>query len=178
MEPVVLHEKTRNKQKAHRLSDTPKQKGFRRLPTLQSPKTGGHIITQERGVKTALIKHMGPLGGSFQKRSVLLRILVSIPVFWHGSTGRSTLCAPFQCRGMRLPPRLHDESNRSLQGSRHKGGSCCVRACVCNACVLVSVQPLATRPTQRYVPVCVCDACALVFVQALAASMPKRGRHR
>jgi hypothetical protein len=63
----VLHEKTRNKQKAHRLSDTPKQKGFRRLPTLQSPKTGGHIITQERGVKTAVIKHMGPLGRLFSK---------------------------------------------------------------------------------------------------------------
>ena len=34
-----------------------------------------------------------------------------------------------------------------LQGSRHKEGLCCVRACVCDACVLVSVQALATRPT-------------------------------
>ena len=47
----------------------------------------------------------------------------------------------------RLPPRLADESNRSLQGSRQKGGLCCVRACVCDACVLVFVQALAARPT-------------------------------
>ena len=55
----------------------------------------------------------------------------------------------------RLPPRLADESNHSLQGqgSRQKGGLCCVRACVCGA-------------------------CALMFVQALAATMPNRGRHR
>jgi hypothetical protein len=49
----------------------------------------------------------------------------------------------------RLPPRLADESNHSLQGqgSRQKGGLCCVRACVCDACVLVFVQTLAARPT-------------------------------
>ena len=41
---------------------------------------------------------------------------------------------------------LHDFTT-SIQGSRHKGGLCCVRACVCDACVLVFVQALAARPT-------------------------------
>ena len=31
----------------------------------------------------------------------------------------------------RLPPRLADESNRSLPGSRQNGGFGCMRACVC-----------------------------------------------
>jgi hypothetical protein len=53
----------------------------------------------------------------------------------------------------RLPPRIPDESTRSPPGSRQKGGLCRVRACVC-------------------------DAFVLVFVQTLAASMPDRGRHR
>jgi hypothetical protein len=47
----------------------------------------------------------------------------------------------------RPPPRLADESNSSLPESRQNGGLCCVRACVCDACVLVFVQALAARPT-------------------------------
>jgi hypothetical protein len=39
-----------------------------------------------------------------------------------------------------LPPRIPDKSNRSPPGSRQEGGSCCVRACVCDACVHVFVQ--------------------------------------
>ena len=38
-------------------------------------------------------------------------------------------------------------SNRSLQGSRQTGDLRCVRACVCDECLLVFVQALAARPT-------------------------------
>ena len=42
---------------------------------------------------------------------------------------------------------VDDESNRSpVPGSRQNGGLCCVCACVCDACVLMFVQALATGP--------------------------------
>ena len=42
---------------------------------------------------------------------------------------------------------LPTRATTAFKGAAKKGGLCCVRACVCDACVLVFVQALAARPT-------------------------------
>jgi len=75
--------------------------------------------------------------------------------------GRHAVAAPRGSNEKVWPPcsfSNKEPSKTNLQGSpttataafkdaAYSGGLCCVRACVCAACMLVSVQALAARPT-------------------------------